>query len=174
MKGIYLCAFRAFHAGREIVYQDLFEKRDVGGDALDIDVATYDYVIATPPCNWWSKANYRRNRSIYAMRTAHLLPCLLIKLSKSGKPFIVENVKNIDRMERMGVFELCEDLGIAYHVIGRHTYFSNVPWSPSIRWQPPKNIAHISRAQREGGKEVEEVIDDWIGQMEEIYEKQHP
>lgn len=167
MKGIYLCAFRAYHPGRDIVYQDLIEPRDIGGDGLDVDLSPYDYIIATPPCNWWSKANYRRNRSIYAMRTAHLLPCLLIKLTKSGKPFIVENVKNLDRMGKLGIFELCDELGIIYHVIGRHTYFSNYPWLPKISNQPPSYVTRKSQANREGGEEVREVIDDWIRQVEE-------
>lgn len=167
MKGIYLCSFRAYHPGRDIVYQDLIEKRDLGGDGLDVDVSGFDYVISTPPCNWWSKANYRRNRSIYAMRTAHLLPCMIIKLSNAGKPFIIENVRNFDRMEKMGVFGLCREFGVSYRIIGRHTYFTNfAEWTPSIRTQSPSNIAHISRAKREGGEEVRQIIDDWIGQLE--------
>ena len=53
-KGIYLGACRAYHPGYDITYQDIDGKRDLGGDMLDVDLNQYDYIIATPPCNWWS------------------------------------------------------------------------------------------------------------------------
>jgi len=52
MKGIYLCAFKALHPNVDLIYQDKFEKRDLMGDCLEIDLTAYDYIIATPPCNY--------------------------------------------------------------------------------------------------------------------------
>ena len=93
IKGIYLAAGRALHPNHDIIYQDIDGKRDIGGDMLDIDISKYDYVIATPPCNWWSKANPYYWRSEYALKTRHLLPLILIKLAKADIPFVVECVK---------------------------------------------------------------------------------
>ena len=94
MKGIYLAAFRAEHPNYNIIYQDINGKRDIGGDMMEVDLTSYDFNIATPPCNWWSKANYRRDRSPYALQTKHLLPDIIKKLCEQDKPFIVENVRN--------------------------------------------------------------------------------
>ena len=93
MKGIYLASFKAIHENHDIVYQDINGKRDISGDMMNVDLTPYDYIIATPPCNWWSRANYRRDSSQYALETKHLLIDILDKLIKLGKPFIVENVK---------------------------------------------------------------------------------
>ena len=91
--GIYLAAFKAMHPKYAIVYQDINGKRDIGGDMMNVDLTPYDFIIATPPCNWWSRANYRRDRSPYALQTKHLLPDIIKKLCEQDKPFIVENVK---------------------------------------------------------------------------------
>ena len=90
MKGIYLAAFRADHPNYNIVYQDINGKRDIPGDMMDIDLSSYDFIIATPPCNYWSKANYRRDISHYSLITKHLLPSILKKLCYQDKPFIFE------------------------------------------------------------------------------------
>lgn len=93
MKGIYLPSYKALHPNHDIVYQDINGERDIGGDMLEVDLSPYDYIIATPPCNWWSRANYRRNSYEYALKTKHLLIDILHKLCNQSKPFIVENVK---------------------------------------------------------------------------------
>ena len=73
MKGIYLASYKANHPNHDIVYQDINGERDIDGDMMEIDLTPYDFIIATPPCNWWSRANYRRNTSLYALTTKHLL-----------------------------------------------------------------------------------------------------
>lgn len=95
MLGIYLAACKARHPKYPIVYQDIDSKYncDIGGDMLDIDLTPYSFIIATPPCNWWSQANPYYWRSSYALKTRHLLPLILIKLGQQTKPFIVECVK---------------------------------------------------------------------------------
>ena len=55
MKGIYLAAFKAYHPNYDIVYQDINGKRDIGGDMMDVDLTQFDFIIATPPCNYYSR-----------------------------------------------------------------------------------------------------------------------
>lgn len=121
MKGIYLASYKALHPDYDIVYQDINGKRDLSGDMMGINLYSYDFIIATPPCNYWSKA--RGNRcSQYSLDTKHLLPDILYKLCSQGKPFIVENVKNRKRFLSFGLY----DFPCQVFEIGRHTYWTNV------------------------------------------------
>lgn len=123
MKGIYLAAYKASHGCKGLYYQDINGKRDIGGDMLTVDLSPYDYVIATPPCNYYSRCNYRRESSTYALATKDLLPKILHKLCfEYDKPFIVENVRNAKLFERLGLF----DLPCFIYIIGRHTYWTNI------------------------------------------------
>ena len=122
MKGIYLASYKALHEEHNIIYQDINGERDLDGDMLDIDLSNYDYIIATPPCNYWSRANYRRERSDYALKTKHLLPCILNKLIQLNKPFIVENVRNDNLFSKYGLLKL----PLYIYKIGRHTYWTNI------------------------------------------------
>lgn len=121
MKVIYLASYKAIlNTSHDVVYQDKFIKRDIGGDMLDIDLSPYDLIIATPPCNYYSRANYRRETSLYSQQTKHLLPDILQKLSKQDKPFIVENVRNPKLMH-----DIIQNFNGFVYVHGRHTYFTN-------------------------------------------------
>lgn len=162
-RGIYLCAYKAEHPGHDIVYQDLIEPRDIGGDCLDTPLKQYDYVICTPPCNWWWRANYRRDASEYALKTRHLLPCMLLKLLSCGKPFIVENVRNDKKFYEYGLF----NLPLHIYRIGRHTYWTNIPLSYYFR-QSPEDIAHTNPKDREGGQSVHDVIEVFIQGVEDM------
>jgi len=126
MKGIYLGAYEALHPEFDIVYQDINGKRDLGGDMMDIDLSPYDFIIATPPCNYWSIA--RGNRcSQYSLDTKHLLPDIIQKLAKNGKPYVVENVRNNKRFWAEGVMTIAINAPQCYiYYIGRHTYFTNI------------------------------------------------
>lgn len=165
-KGIYLAAFKAYHSGHSIVYQDINGKRDISGNMLDIDLSSYDYIIATPPCNYWSRSNYRRDISSYALNTKHLLPSILLKLYKLDKPFIVENVRNDSLFLSYGLF----DLGLYVYKIGRHTFWSNIFFDCSdIVQKPVCNIQFLSVSKRQGGKEVHEVIERFIETVEHSF-----
>lgn len=125
MKAIYLGAYKALHLDFDVVYQDINGKRDIAGDMLDVDLTPYDFVIATPPCNFWSIA--RGNRcSQYSLDTKHLLPDVIKKCAKSGKRFVVENVINKKRFAEHGIYDVAEECGCFIYYIGRHTYFTNV------------------------------------------------
>lgn len=166
MRGIYLAAFKAEHPDHNIVYQDINGKRDIGGDMMEIDLTPYDFIIATPPCNWWSRANYRRDRSPYALQTKHLLPDIIKKLCEQDKPFIVENVKNKLKFTEYGLFSF----PCYVYFVGRHTYWSNVMMDLSDIHQEydfghnenGNTIVINKDGHREGGKNVNEVIERFL------------
>ena len=155
MKGIYLASFKALHENYDIDYQDINGKRDISGDMLDINLNKYDYVIATPPCNYYSRANYRRDISEYSQKTKHLLPEIIDKLSKIGKPYIIENVINYPLMKEF------YDKDFVYQ-IGRHTYWTNIPFNGTLIKQIPDKIHIKSKNNRQGGINVHNVIEYWL------------
>lgn len=160
MKGIYLASYRALHSEHNIVYQDINGKRDIAGDMLDVDLTLYDFVIATPPCNYWSRANYRRDKSLYSLNTKHLLPKILNKLIDLGIPFIVENVRNRKLFNKYGLL----DLDCLIYEIGRHTYWTNVVLFgyQNIRQIKNERIANKAGCNRQGGDNVHQVIEHFI------------
>lgn len=170
MLGIYLGAYEAYHLGYKIVYQDINGKRDLGGDMLDIDLSGYDFIVCTPPCNWWSRGNYRRNFSEYSLITRCLLPVMIMRLKKLGKPFIIENVRNRTFFKEFGLF----DMGVKHFEIGRHTYWSNIDFKYDDIVQKPKieydlngkkkymSSQNIAPKFRQGGEEVHEVIERFL------------
>ena len=125
MKVIYLGAYEAYHPNFDVIYQDINNKRDIGGDMLNIDLKNYDVIIATPPCNFWSKA--RGNRcSQYSLDTKHLLPEIIKKCAETGKPYVVENVRNDKRFREYGIYDIAMQVKCLIYYIGRHTYFTNI------------------------------------------------
>ena len=170
MIGIYLAANKARH-NHNIIYQDIDPKYhcDLQGDMLEIDVSKYDYVIATPPCNWWSKANPYYWFSEYALKTRHLLPLTLIKLAKNKKPFIVECVKNIKRYRENHIFRICDRYEINWYVVGRHIYFTNVLVDLTCEQQQDFRYGGIrvnKDGYNQGGENVHRVIEKFIQEME--------
>lgn len=175
MKGLYLAACKARHPNHDIVYQDIDPKYqcELGGDMLAVDLEGYDYFIASPPCNYWSKANPYYWYSPYALGTMHLLPCILIKLAKLQKPFLVENVKNLERMRSMHIFQLCDKFNIFVYFVGRHTYFTNLPF---IDLSCPQTYDFTNRGvdisgerygkRNQGGKNVHLVVEAWLSYVE--------
>lgn len=172
MKGIYLFANRARHPNHDIVYNDVEEKYkcDITANAFDVQLDEYDFIIATPPCNWWSKANYRRNSSPYALATKQLLPESIEKLAKQNKPFIIENVKNKSRMETEGIFDLIKKYKLYCQHVGRHIYISNI-WCelecPQVQDFKRRGILINKDGYRQGGTNVHRVIEKWINYIKE-------
>lgn len=171
MKGIYLFANRARHLNHDIVYNDIEEryKCDITANALSIPLDKYDFIIATPPCNWWSKANYRRNESDYALATKRLLPETIKTLAKQSKPFIIENVRNKPLMAKEGIFDLIEKNYLFSQFVGRHLYISNV-WCnlecPQIQDSKANGIWINKDGYRQGGTNVHRVIEKWLDYIE--------
>lgn len=188
-KIIYLASYKAYHPNHNMDYNDIkktSEHINIIGDMLEVDLEPYDIIIASPPCNYWSRANYQRHTSKYSQMTKHLLPSILEKLSNQNKPFIVENVRNFNLMNQNKMF----NFPCYVYEVGRHTYWSNIPFNPSNIIQdsdffaanrriPGKrgwfmtpdgrevksagqDIQKLSRSNRQGGHNVHEVIEYWL------------
>lgn len=136
-----------------ITYNDIKVQRDLVCDMLNVDLTDYDILIASPPCNYYSKANYRRDKSVYSLATRYLLPCILYKFICSNKPFIVENVINKVLMKQI-IDSLPKK--IFYIEIGRHCYFTNchklVKHANEISKIIPRDykVAHVCSRKRQG------------------------
>lgn len=164
MKGVYLGACRAYHPTRDLDYNDIVSGYHINlvCDMLDVDLANYDFILASPPCNYYSRANYRRDISDYAINTKHLLPCCLANCILSNKPFIVENVRNWSLFDKCGIIDFCNRNGILIYEYGRHTYFTNVFLCLSGIPQNIDFIQNISNCKlyyREGGQNVFNVFE---------------
>ena len=156
MNGVYLGSCTAFIPGYDIVYNDIipYEHVSLCCDMLAVDLSSFDYILASPPCNFWSRANYRRFTSDYSQKTKHLLPSILKKCVGSGKPFIVENVRNYSMFKKYGIIDICEKNGIFIYEYGRHTYFTNIMINLNNIEQIKDNIQYKSGLIREGGFNV--------------------
>ena len=168
MKIIYLAAHIASHPNWDVTYQDITNKRDIGGDMMDVDLTPYDVIIATPPCNYWSRANYRRETSEYAQATKYLLPAILLRLQNQDKPYIVENVRNSNLFKQYGLYN-----GKSYvYEHGRHTYWTNIPFNPNNIQQTFdfKTGGIRLKSNTQGGDNVHIVIEYWL-EVVKAYEK---
>lgn len=145
-----------------VYYQDINGKRDIDGDMMDVDITDYDILIATPPCNYYSRANQKRDSSQYSIDTKHLLPAIIDKFEKSGKPYIVENVINRSLMGHI------YDLTRLIYFHGRHTYFTNRFFNPfGIHQERDFKRTRNGKSTRaknyvQGGRNVNDVIEWWI------------
>ena len=177
MKGIYLAACLARHPKYDLDYNDIDDKFgcNIICDMMQVDLSKYDYIIASPPCNYYSRANYRRDTSDYALSTRHLLPSILEKLGKQNKPFLVENVKNKKLMAKCGIFKICDKYNIFVYFVGRHTYFTNQFVNLSCK----QKIDYVAKGSyystnpnnyRQGGENVHNVIEIWL---EYIHQKEN-
>jgi hypothetical protein len=160
MKIIYLGAYQAVHPNHNMIYQDINGKRDISGDMLDVDLTPYDVIIATPPCNYWSKARGSKKPSQYSLDTKHLLPSIIKKLIELDKPFIVENVRNKPAFMKEGLYDLpC----FIYHH-GRHTYWTNMMFNPkTVDQHFDFKYGGVKLVQNtQGGSNVHNVIEYWL------------
>lgn len=170
MKGIYLAAYKARHEKYNIDYNDVLPLKGINiiDDMLNVDITKYDYIIATPPCNYWSKANYRKDTSEYALKTKHLLPEIIKKLSDQDKPFIIENVKNYKRWKENGIFELINKYPNNFiYTVGRHVYITNIMCNLICNQTydfKSKGYNHTIRLKNncQGGDNVHKVIEIWL------------
>lgn len=123
MKIIYLACGRArLNIEETVIYNDISEDCDLKCDMMSVNLDEYDFLIATPPCNYYSRANYKREMSMYAQETKHLLPDIITKFLKTGKPFVVENVRNKPLFKKIGLY----NFPCFIYTHGRHTYWTNI------------------------------------------------
>lgn len=164
MKVIYLAAGRAKLNYDSVIYNDIKEKRDNCEDMLAVDLSDYDILIATPPCNYYSRANNARETSEYALKTKHLLPEIIDKFIKTGKPFIVENVRNDPLFLKLKLY----NFPCFVYKHGRHTYwtnvlinFSNIPQTYDFKHIKGYGTVRL-KSYVQGGKNVNDVFDYFV------------
>lgn len=172
MKGIYLGACRAYHPNYNMDYNDIIKNKHINiiGDMLEINLEKYDYIIATPPCNYYSRCNYRRETSAYSLKTKNLLPKIIEKLGQQEKPFIIEMVRNYKRLKENGIFELANKYNIMWYEYGRHTYFvnmfinlNNIPQRQDFLTRGKRINYHDEFSKyNQGGYNVHQVIEYWL------------
>lgn len=162
---VYLASGRDFLCFDNILYNDLFIKRDLVCDMLEVDLNSFDIVLASPPCNYYSRANYRRDISSYSLNTRHLLPCILNKLAFSDKFFIVENVKNYNLFNKLGLINLPN---VYFFTFGRHSFWTNVFSFEAYLssyfhiYNTSCNISYLPSYKRQGDKAVSFVFNCFI------------
>ncbi len=175
---IYLASGRARISsnGLNILYNDLFEKNvDYKCDMMSVDLSLFDILIASPPCNYYSRANSYKSKetSVYAQSTKHLLPDIIDKFIKTGKPFIVENVRSYPLFSKLGLFD--KNCFVYFH--GRHTYWTNIPFNPqSIPQIFEFRMGGKGHEERlcsyvQGGKNVNDVFEYWLNCVVDKYVK---
>lgn len=164
MKVIYLASGKAKLNHNNVVYNDIKEKRDLMCDMLSVNLEDYDVLIATPPCNYYSRANFARDKSVYALTTKHLLPSIIDKFIETGKPFIVENVRNSRLFKINGLY----DKNCFVYTHGRHTYWTNIMINISNIEQTydfcsiPGYGCFRLKSYVQGGKNVNDVLDYFL------------
>lgn len=163
-KGVYLCARldRYNDIGFDIDYNDIDPKYRCGltCDCQDIDLARYDFIIATPPCNYYSKANYRRDSSKVALLTKHLLPYCLEYCTFLQKPFIIENVNNVNLLPKKF------DKYCYRFTFGGHTFWTNVYFDYSDLIPVKQFKADVTRSKRDGNYNVHCIINRFLETLE--------
>lgn len=151
-KGVYLASKQHRLEGYNIDYNDIenYEGITIKGDMLEVDLDKYDYIIATPPCNYYSRANYRRETSKIAQETKHLLPKILEKLQKYNKPFIVENVCNSTLLPKTALYEFD---------FGQHHFYTNVFMLIYDKsYAEKQNKVKMAYGKRDNNKNVDIII----------------
>ena len=176
MNVLYLASGKAKLNYDNVVYNDLLIKRDLQCDMLEVDITNYDLIFATPPCNFWSRANCNIYSSYY-QATKHLLPDILKKLSNSEKLYVIENVINKKRMKENGIFDIIGDW--LYFEYGRHCYFTNIlMFMGIIQGVPQKQDfkyggKFINKGDdRQGGNNVNAVFNAIIEYLNNYYRKE--
>ncbi len=169
-KVIYLASGRAKLKYDNVVYNDMYEAADLKCDMLQVDLNKYDLILASPPCNFYSRARGGNKPSVYSLNTKHLLPTIIKKCIKLNKPFIIENVRNKPLFKKLGLFNF--PCFIYFH--GRHTYwtnvminFSNIPQSFDFSYGGVKLKTYI-----QGGENVNNVFDYFIEYVNENNKKE--
>ncbi len=145
----------------KVYYNDFNIQRDIQGDMLKVDLNGYDLIIATPPCNYYSKPNWKRNTSSYSLSTKHLLPAIIKKLEYSEVPVIIENVINKPLMR-----DIINNTKLFYYEYGRHCYFTNRLFTFTGIPQERKSIYKYGYTRfgggRQGGNDVNIVFEYYI------------
>jgi hypothetical protein len=86
-----------------------------------------------------------------------------IEVPAINKPYIVENVRNPNLMQK-----IIQEFNGYIYTVGSHTYFTNVFFAPNTVYQEKYIIQNISKKKREGGKNVNTVFELFITTVENL------
>lgn len=161
---LYGCCYTADLQIKDVEYIDILPDLKKSNNCLyiqkdirEVDFNNYDVIICSPPCNYYSRANYRRDSSHYALSTRDLLPLCINKANRTNKPFIIENVRNSRAFSKL---QIPQDIYI--YEYGRHTYFTNIMLDlsglPQKEARDVSNIQWIPQKHRQGGYSVNVVF----------------
>ena len=167
---LYGCCYTADLDSDYITYVDILPnlKKRKGTylctDIRCVDFTKYDVILCSPPCNFYSRAAGNRH-STYALSTRELLPFCINEAYKSGKPFLIENVRN-----RKYMFHLDIPSDVIIIEYGRHTYFTNVLFNLQLapQRQDFKNHGYVIRyddlstLEHQGGYNVNNVFKEFL------------
>jgi site-specific DNA-cytosine methylase len=161
-KILYLASGNAtINTKHKVIYNDYNIQRDIKDDMLNVHLNGYDMIIATPPCNYYSRANWKRERSEYALSTKHLLPSIIKRLEKLDIPILIENVRNPGLMK-----DIINNTNLFYVPYGRHSYFvnrfvdfTNIPQKRISIYKFPYSKYGNGR---QGDSDINEIIDYYI------------
>lgn len=151
--------------GFEFYYNDIvrYDGIDYCCDMLEVPLSPFDVLIATPPCNYYSRANYRRETSEVAQATKHLLPDIFLKFKSSCKPFLIENVWN------WNLYPQCikEDNNTFIYSHGGHYFISNF-FSLGLPNDKKERDHKALRGYgyRDDNRAVDAFIRAWLGALE--------
>ena len=164
---IYLASGKANLKIDNVVYNDYIIDREIKDDMINVDLTLFDLIVATPPCNYWSRANCNIN-SEYSQKTKYLLPLIIWKCIALDKPFIIENVINKKRMKFLDeVKRYCY-----YQEVGRHCYFTSHKIDLSVIPQKQDfktGGVFINKGDdRQGGSNVNNVLEYYIKKVIEM------
>lgn len=169
INGVYLCYGNNVDYNIKNVaidYVDLYVKnpiiknKDCVAYLENINLNDIDFIISTPPCNYYSRANYRRDISQYSLATKHLLPYFINKLPELNKPFLIENVIN----DNLQVEFLYKCYSFKH---GRHRYWTNIKFDlPEVQKTQP--IKYMSTKKRQGDINVHNVIIAFIKEVKKL------
>lgn len=169
-KILYGCCFTADLNCELIDYVDIIPNlkkskgRYICSSIENINFNDYDIILCSPPCNFYSRAAGNRH-SDYALKTRHLLPFCINEAYKTGKPFIVENVRN-----RKYMFNLDIPNDVIIIEYGRHTYFTNILFNiqSAVQRQDFKMHGHVIKyddmpdLSHQGGFNVNNVFVEFL------------
>ena len=95
----------------------------IEGDALTVDLAGYDFVWASPPCQGYTDLRHAKG----AVGAPRLIGAVRERLMDSSAPYCIENVESPDALaELINPFVLCGSmfgLGAQGHQLRRHRLF---------------------------------------------------
>lgn len=131
-KGLHDAGFDV--TGVDIEPQSQYPFRFFQANALTFDLTPFDFIWASPPCQFASTLTPKEHRS----KHENLIPAIRERLIKTGVPFIIENVENA-RFHLRSPIKLCGTMfGLT---VFRHRYFE-APHLPLVLVPPCRHDFH--------------------------------